>query len=368
VKATLDTLLNSTQCPSGTEPNPVPCFVPVAQLVNIVSLNASSGLFSPSMGVDQRGSGTGAGDVYVAVAQNNADGTRTSISLSACTNALSRCSGEVTISGSDTDTGNPWVQVRQDGGITVSYVQREAETPTSALDIRFVNCQPAGAPHAPVCTPPIPVIRETQPAGIPGMVQLTPQFVNPISIQTTDPTYPKHVNRLESDGSMTTFLIYDRCDTTPVTGNEYFFPLCPKTDIAMLTSIDGGTTWSPIEKVSTAAGQQFFGNMALDGSTGTVNVAYYSTEGDAQQTSMQVFLAQVPPGQTSAGIPLRITANFYDGPLGGFNGNAGLPGSYLGIAAASGHVYIHFTGSVVQGNYGGVPFPATNNILTRFLY
>jgi hypothetical protein len=42
VKATPATL-NSAQCPSGTEPNPVPCFVPVAQLVNIEQLRDGCG-------------------------------------------------------------------------------------------------------------------------------------------------------------------------------------------------------------------------------------------------------------------------------------------------------------------------------------
>lgn len=377
IKATPATLLNTAQCPNGTVPNPVPCFVPVAQLPNFVPFISSSGLFAPSIAVDQRptGTGTGAGDVYTTVAQNNADGSRTSISLSACTNTLSRCSNLVTVSGSDTRTSNPWVQVRPDGGITVSYVQRESNTPTSAMDLRFVNCQPGGSPHPPTCAPPVPVVTETQPAGIPGEVQLTPQYVNPFIIQSVDPTWPKHVHRLESDGAtVTTFLVYDRCDTPGITGDEIFVPLCPKTDVAILTSTDGGATWSPPQKASNAAGQQFFGNVALDASTGTVNIAYYSTENDPLKTSMQVFLAQVPAGEVSPGTPQQVTSALYDGPLGGFNGNTGLPGSYLGVAAGGtgqagqSRVYIHFSGSVTPGIYDGVPFPVTNNILTSFPY
>jgi hypothetical protein len=219
------------------------------------------------------------------------------------------------------------------------------------------------------------VLTESQPAGIPGEVQLTPQYVNPIDLQAVDPTYPKHVDRLESDGTtVTTFLVYDRCDTAGITGHEIFFPLCPKTDVAMLSTTNGGATWSPIQKVSDAAGQQFFGNVALDVSTGTVNIAYYSTENDGLKTSMQIFLAQVPSEETTPSAPQQITSALYDGPLGGFNGNEELPGSYLGVAVAGNgqagqsHVYIHFSGSVTQGTYNGVPFPITNNILSSFQY
>ncbi|HTT65865.1 MAG TPA: hypothetical protein VMG35_28640 [Bryobacteraceae bacterium] len=375
MKATRATLLNTSACPNGTEANPAACFVPVAQLANIVSLNSSSGLFSPSLSVDQRTAGTGAGDVYIAVAQNNADGTTASISLSACANTLRDCSRPMVISGSDTRTSNPWVAVRPDGGVTVSYVEREANTPVSAMDIRFVNCQPGGSPNAPTCTAPAPVIREPQPAGVPGEVLLSPQYVNPLELAAPDLTYPKHVDRLESDGTtVTTFLVYDRCETSGITGDEIFVPLCPKTDVVILSTTDGGATWSPAQKVSNASGQQFFGNLALDASTGTVNIAYYSTENDALKTAMQIFLAQVAPGETSPGAPVQITATLYDGPLGGFNGDEELPGSYLGIAAGGtgqpgqSRVYIHFSGSVTPGNYDGVLFPVANDILTSLQY
>jgi hypothetical protein len=206
-------------------------------------------------------------------------------------------------------------------------------------------------------------------------VQLSPPYVNPVDLVAVDPTYPKHVDRLESDGlTVTTFLVYDRCDTAGITGDEIFSPLCPKTDVVMLSTTDGGSSWSPLQKVSTATGQQFFGNVALDVSTGTVNIAYYSTENDGLKTSMQIFLAQVASGETTPGTPQQITSALYDGPLGGFNGNEELPGGYLGVAvggtgqAGQSHVYIHFSGSVTEGTYNGVPFPVTNNILTSFQY
>lgn len=58
------------------------------------------------------------------------------------------------------------------------------------------------------------------------------------------------------------------------------------------------------------------------------------------------------------------------------NNNGDLPTTFAGVGVAAGgtgkagqsHVYIHFTGSTAQGNYGGVSFPVTNNIMTSSQY
>jgi hypothetical protein len=350
--------------------------VQAAQIANYETFSTITTMFDPSIAVDQRTAGTGAGDVYVASAQTNLAGLNepTSVTLSACANNMTVCGAQVTISGADQRAGAPWVNVRPDGGITISYVNAVKVSGSSPLEIRFVNCTPAGAPKAPVCTAPVPVLTENQPAGVPGEIQLSPQNINPILLEPGDPTLPKHIDRLESDGTtVTTFVVYDRCEV-PTTENGDIFPLCPKTDVVVTSSTDGGNTWSPIQKVSAADGQQLFGNIALDASTGTVNIAYYSTENDALKTRMQVFLAQIPPEQTTAGTPVQITSALYDGPLGGFNNTESLPGNYLGIAAGGtgvageSVVYIHFTGSVADGIYNGAPFPVINNILTKFQY
>ena len=122
--------------------------------------------------------------------------------------------------------------------------------------------------------------------------------------------------------------------------------------------------------------RQFLSNVALDASTGTVNIAYYSTENDTLKLNPQVFLAQIPRGQTEASAPRQITSAFYGAPVPNLVDPATIfPNiSYIGIAAAGNgtasqsHVYIHFTGSTIEGNYGGIPFPVTNNILTSFTY
>lgn len=376
LKTTPAILLNTTKCPNGTVSGTAPCFVQSAQVTNYETFNTITDLFDPSIAVDQRTTGTGAGDVYVASAQFNLAGTNnpSSVTLSACANNMQVCSSQITISGADQRASAPWVYVRPDGGMTVSYVNAAKVSPSSPLEIRFVNCTPGGAPKPPACAAPIPVLTENQPTGIPGEIQLSPQNINPVFLESPDPTLPKHIDRLESDGTtVTTFLVYDRCDA-PLEAVGDLFPLCPKTDVVVTSSTDGGNTWSPIQKVSDADGQQLFGNIALDASTGTVNIAYYSTENDPQKTRMQVFLAQIPPGQTTVGTPQQITSELYDGALGGFNNTESLPGNYLGIAAAGtgvagqSVVYIHFTGSVADGDYNGAPFPVINNILTRFQY
>jgi len=376
LKTTPAILLNTTQCPNGTVPGTGVCFVQAAQIANYETFSTITDLFDPSIAVDQRTTGTGAGDVYVASAQTNLAGLNepTSVTLSACANNMEVCSSSVTISGTDQRAGAPWVYVRPDGGITISYVNAVKVSPSSPLDIRFVNCTPGGAPHPPTCAAPVPVLTEDQPTGIPGEVQLSPQNINPILLESPDPMLPKHIDRLESDDTtVTTFLVYDRCDV-PLYAVGDLFPLCPKTDVVVTSSTDGGNTWSPIQKVSDAEGQQLFGNLALDASTGTVNIAYYSTENDPLKTRMQVFLAQILPGETTAGTPQQITSQLYDGALGGFNNTESLPGNYLGIAAGGtgtagqSVVYIHFTGSIADGIYNGVTFPVINNLLTRFQY
>ena len=366
-KTTAATLLNIAACPNGTVANPVPCWSGAA-LVDAGSINAF--LFDPAIAVDQRTSGIGAGDAYVVVSQANPKQTSiTNIYVTACSNSLSACSGRLQISGADTSTWYPWVQVRPDGGITVSYAELTFSDEIAQLAIRFVNCTPGGAPNPPTCSAPLAAIADSQPLSLssPGDVRVGGEV-----------TYPKHVDRLESNGStVTTFLVYDRCDVA-ITSMDIFGvdSFCPKTDVVAASSTDGGATWSSLQKVSTSAGQQFLSNVALDSSTGTVNIAYYSTENDPLKLKPQIFLAQIPPGQTEVSTPQLITSAFYGASIPNLVDAAIIfPNvSYIGIAAAGtgtagqSHVYIHFTGSTFEGNYGGVPFPVTNNILTSFVY
>jgi hypothetical protein len=238
------------------------------------------------------------------------------------------------------------VQVRADGGITVSYanIKFGSVLLDAAYTMRFVNCTPQGAPKAPICTAPILVANETQ---------------------AVYATIPRHVDRLEADGkTVTTFYIYDRC-AVPLyhmhgVSNA---AICPKTQVVVTSSADGGNTWSPIVPVSpNAPGAQFEGVIALDQSTETVNIAYNSSQNDPFGLT-QIFLAQIPPGQTTIGAISPVTNILYNGPWGGT----------IGVAAAGtgqkgqSRVYIHFLGAT-KGTVNSQGFPIYTNMLTQFDY
>jgi hypothetical protein len=219
----------------------------------------------------------------------------------------------------------------------------------------------------------------------------TPVFDNLIGdLPMTDELYPRHVNRLESDGkTVTTFMVYDQCDVAAIQphgiggsfGVEGSFGVggsfCPKTDVVMTSSTDDGATWSPLTKVSSSAGQQFFGAIANDTSTGTVNIAYYSTENDFFQIRPQVFLAQILPGTTSVGTPQMLTsanADVQATPPISFDVQPTFFGSQIGVAALGTGIagqstaYVSFTWNSVAGTYNGVSSPDVNNHLATFHY
>jgi hypothetical protein len=365
VRATAANLLSSTACPSGTESGGSASCWTIGAVTNITELNAF--LDSPHIAVDPRTSGTGAGDIYTVVAQRTANGSSTSISLTACTNAKLACGKSIAVSGADGEADFPFVQVRPDGGVTVSY--RNTTFPNvNPEEIKFVTCTPNGAPAAPTCSAAVLVTTENDPvfATLLGDVPMEDQL------------YPRHAHRLESDGkTVTTFLVYDRCDVAVTQQNGLGSPFCPKSDVALTSSSDGGASWSPIAKVSASPGQQFFGAVATDVSTETVSIAYYSTENDFFQQRPQVFLAQVAAGSTAVGAPQLLTSDFgdvqasppivvLDQPT-GFGDRLGLAAGGTGTAGES-HAYVAFTWDSVFGNYGGVPSADVNNHLTAVSY
>lgn len=365
VKATAASLVNKTSCANGTHSaGSVGCFT-AASVFNITTLNAF--LSSPHVAVDQRSTGTGAGDVYAVVTQADPNNTlHTSVFLMACENANLNCSNSIQISGADLEGDFGWVQVRPDGSITVSY--RNTSFPgINPEDIKFVNCTPHGAPNPPTCSAPVLVTREK-----------TPIFASFIGdVPMLDVLYPKHVHRLDSDGkTVTTFLVYDRC-AARVIAFGFAADFCPKTDVVVTGSNDDGRTWSPVTKATNSAGQQFFGTIATDTSTGIVSIAYYSTEKDPFQQRPQVFLAQIAPGAISVGTPQLLTSASADPAAGspvitllapqGFGDRIGLAAGGTGAAGQS-HAYVGFTWNSVFGTYAGVPMPEMNNHVTRLQY
>ena len=366
VKATAANLLNPTNCPAGTQTTgSAGCFT-TGSVFNITSIN--NFLVDPNLAVDQRTSGTGAGDVYTVVTEtlSKNDFADTSISLMACTNADLNCSNNILISGTDKEAKFASVQVRPDGLITLSYVNYNSLTAKSE-ELKFVTCTPNGAPNAPTCSAPVLITTET--------------FLRRIGqTRLEDFMMPKHAHRPESNGTFTTFLVYDRCEVPllALSKADSLTATCPKTDVVVTSSTDGGQTWSAIAKVSNGPFQQFFSTIATDSSTGTVNIAYYSTENDVTfQTRPQVFLAQIVPGTTSVGTPNLLTsASIYP------NTTAAIPtqleplglGDRIGLAAAGtgtagqSHAYVGFTWNSVFGTYGGTALPDMNNHLTFLQY
>lgn len=364
VTSSASNLLNTSNCPNGTQNSPGSCWQ-FGGIANEVPLNTD--LFNPSIAVDQRSKGTGSGDVYIAVAQqDNETNSQPQISLTACTNQLN-CGTSVIISGSDTDALYPSVQVRPDGGITVSYANVVVQDfQIAEYEMKFVSCKPQGAPNPPVCDAPILVRAEKHP----GVV--TPGD----AMSTTDVAFPRHVNRLEADHkTVTTFFIYDQCAVAIYSGHETG-QVCPKTQVVMASSTDDGKTWSDVAPISPGTpGQQFLGTIGLDESTGTVNIAYYSSQRDKLNLRTQVFLAQVPPGQTGVSTLNQLTNTLYDGPTGFmlFDGDPRACCDYIGVASAGtgqkggSRVYVHFMG-VAKGKINGQEFPIYTNTLTSFTY
>ena len=365
LRATAKQLLNKTACPAGTQSHgSAGCFT-AAAVFNIVPLNTF--LSSPQIAVDQRTKGTGAGDVYAVVTENDHNTGKTSISLMACTNADLNCSTTTALlSENNRNVDFSSVGVRPDGTITIAY--RSTTFPgINPEDIKFVTCKPNGAPAAPTCSAPMLVAHEK-----------TPDFDSFVGATVLDAPYPVHTNRTEKDGKVTTFIVYDRCEAPVLQFAISIAGFCPKTDVAITSSSDGGHTWSPVTKVTDSKGQQFFGMIATDASTGTVNLAYYSTENDpGRQEHVQVFLAQIAPGTTTVGKPQLLTSAFADPHAdpptfvlfqpNGLGDRLGLAAAGTGTSGQS-HAYVTFTWNSVFGTYNGVPSVDTNNHFAAFKY
>jgi hypothetical protein len=127
-RTTQTTLLSTVACPAGTQgaAQAANCW-PQRVLVNPLPdpMNQYEQEY-PSVIVDQRATGVGAGDVYVTGTEFDSNASTSRTWMVACRNNLSLCSAPVLVSGSDSDTALSNVQVRPDGSITVTYVEPES--------------------------------------------------------------------------------------------------------------------------------------------------------------------------------------------------------------------------------------------------
>ena len=375
-RTTAANLLSTTTCPSGTQANGNnPKCWPVQGLANFTNPNPNiqASLNHAHMAVDLRTTGTGAGDVYVVAQYEN--GTNfpavSNIQILACTNSSLSCgSTPLVVSGSDTFGSDPWVQVRADGAITISYwtFTKPFGTQPNPINLKFVTCTPQGAPKAPICAAATLVATSNVPA-----------FFVPGDSGFRDVLFPKHANRLEADGkTFTTFLVYDRCRSI-VGKATVLAPACSKVDVVVSFSTNGGATWSaPVAVEST--GHQFLGAIRNDVSTQTMNIAYYSTQDDAFAQRAKIRLRQIKPGTNSLEAANVLTNGFTDPDAGiqdliepggegviSFGDRIGLAAAGTGTAGQS-KAYVHYTWNNVFETSQGISEPDQNNTLIEVTY
>jgi hypothetical protein len=350
-------LLSAAVCAAGTQsPAQAAACWPQRVLVNpLPSPMSQYEQEYPSVIVDQRTTGLGAGDVYVTGTEFDSNANTSRTWLVACKNNLSLCSAPVLVSGSDPDTAFSNVQVRPDGSVTVTYLNLVDFG--GPFDIKFVSCEAGGAPFTPGCSPPVLVGHETQPLS--GLLAAELELVA---------TFPKHAHRVDA-GVTQTFVVWDRCKV----GMSSF--LCPDADIRMKYSIDGGKTWKGPVNVDVSADDQFFPSITTDSSRRTVNIAYLNNHVDPVfQHRFLVNLVQITPGNTTPTAPIAITSTPNDSsgtPLlimvTGQGDSIGLAARGTGAAGAS-RIYASYGYNLRPGTYSGVPGPQQDDYLTRLTY
>jgi hypothetical protein len=138
--------------------------------------------------------------------------------------------------------------------------------------------------------------------------------------------------------------------------------------VNLTISSDSGKTWSNPISVDTKVGHHFFGNVATDGSTGTVSIVYLSTEGDPNFHQSRVMLNQIAPGSTKLGPQQRITSVLDATDIvAGAADSAFLQDVGFGVVSrgtgSAGHsrLYTSFNSSLDKGLYEKEPLPDLNN-------
>ena len=356
-------LMNPAKCPNGTHTvaQATSCWEQTAPAF-LDPLPPTDEAGEPYLAVDERadGSGTGAGDVYVLYGNNPSP-----LSIVACTNSL-KCGAAALIPVPANTINLPYggvdVHVTPTGLVTVSFGLLPQDRRQAGETLFFTTCTPAGAPKPPTCAQPTVVAKVTNEilTSFPG-VPLENLNGFPLEITT-----PRHATRPGPGNDFTTFLVYDDC-LSPLTsaGGDR---LCAGGEVNLTFSSDSGKTWSKPISVDTKVGHHFFGNVATDGSTGTVNVVYMSTEGDPNFHQSRLMVNQIAPNSTVLGPQKRITSVLdatdviAAGPGSAFLGDVGFGVVSRGTGSA-GHsrLYTSFNSSSVKGLYEKEPLPDLNN-------
>jgi len=287
------------------------------------------------------------------------DAQTTTVLLTPCTNSLN-CGQPVLLSGSSIQTAFPYVRVRTDGLITISYLNGNSDGSDTLF---FITCTPGGAPNPPTCGTPVTVAQIANP--LEGNITTLEPLLN---INLLAQTFPKHANRTNSSGNFTTFLLYDDCL------NPFNSPLCIDAQVLMTSSADNGQTWSIPVSVDTVAGHHFYPSITADASTGIVNLAYYSAEGDTFNHEIQVWRNQILPGTAKVATPQMVTTVL--DPVDSNPQQLGLLQSdfFMGVIArgngapGQSRLYTSFDSTTVSGTYKGRQDPELNNHISVFSY
>ena len=373
-RASASSLTNPAICPNGTHTaaQATSCWAQTPPvLLDPVPQPFFGGIFN--LAVDERAtaSGKGAGDVYL-VAEADVGNTENSdtVFIMACANSSLSCSSIVTI---DTNGSFPYVQVRPDGLITISYLGAP-QLSSAPAPLRFVTCTPAGAPLAPVCGAPVTVTTISNPLPTPDAEFLSTPLKG-IDLFIVG-TYPKLANRKEANGSFTTFLVYDDCK------NSYTLPppphplptYCLNAEVNLAFSTNNGSTWSTPLSVDTTSGHHFYPAITTDQSTGTVNLVYYTTAGDVFHHNVRVLLNQIAPGSTALRSPQQVTSVMAPMDTDPNELSTLLDDFHIGIVArgtgtkGQSHLYTSFDLTLVNGTYGGKPLPEKNNHISLLAF
>lgn len=142
----------------------------------------------------------------------------------------------------------------------------------------------------------------------------------------------------------------------------------------MTFSTDNGKTWSTPASIDAASGHHFFPAIATDQSTGTVNIVYYTTEGNKTHHDVRVFLNQIAPGTNTLSPPQQITTTPAPMDISPENNAFLCCEFYIGaIARGTGskgesHLYTSFSPTFVNGIYNGKPVPEKNSHISLLTF
>lgn len=292
-----------------------------------------------------------------------------SVFIVACKNDLLACSPAVTISGADYGDLSH-VAVRPDGGVTATYtVQTGGLTPEPVqVQIKYVTCQPGGAPAPVSCSPPTLIRTETQAIPFSAFNPQGPLESNRFVLHT----FPKHAHRRDANG-IETYVVWDRCKVStavPYPGLT-FVNKCADADILVAASADNGQNWH-FATLDTASQDQFQPWITTDPVTNVLRVAYYTSAADTLfQHRARVVMRAIPPGGSTPDLAgdAQVVTTVPLEPNGDPVMQGIFIGHYIGVAArtsASGsRAYVHYTHTSVPGAYNGIANPEENNHLSR---